>query len=126
MSDSLHDSVASWLARVGSSETPPRSVIAFNVGLLQTAEGYSAYLIGSASYDAESDDWACNEAFSPAERYLPLPEAEYPFATWEVALTAVSAAVRSALESPAVRESFLGRAHAITVGFDDGDLQRVA
>lgn len=124
--DPLQANVSSWLDRVASSETPLQSIVAYNVGLFETPDGFSAYLIGAASYDSESDDWACDEVFSPTERYLPLPSSKYPFASWQVALAAVAEAVRSALESPAVKESFLGRAHAITVGFDDGDLVRVA
>jgi hypothetical protein len=120
----LAQSVSDWLGRVTAASTPPASVVAYNVGLLQTARGYSAYLVGADHYDERTGDWACRESFTPAERYLPLPRGGP--AGWEQVQAAVVAAVREFLGSPAGRGSFLGRAVAVTVGFDDGELERVA
>jgi hypothetical protein len=98
--------------------------VAYNIGLLETPKGYSAYLIGADQFDERHGDWACRESFTPAERYLPLPRGG--LAGWEQVQSAVVAAVREFLASPAGRASFLGRAVAVTVGFDDGELERVA
>ncbi|MGL4549577.1 MAG: hypothetical protein ACRC33_00205 [Gemmataceae bacterium] len=116
--------VSGWLGRVSAVGAPPASVVAYNVGLLETKKGYAAYLIGADRYDEADGDWACRESFTPAERYLPLPGKG--FAGWQDVHAAVVAAVREFLASPAGRESFLGRAAAVTVGFDDGELERVA
>lgn len=117
------EKVSAWLGRVVAAGNPPASVVAYNVGLLQTPKGFSAYLVGADRYDEDDGDWACRESFTPAERYLPLPGGR---ADWQQVQVAVVAAVREFLASPAGRDSFLARAVAVTVGFDDGDLERVA
>jgi hypothetical protein len=119
----LAEGVAAWLGRVTAASVPPASVVAYNVGLLETPRGYSAYLIGADHFDERSGDWACRESFTPAERYLALPRRRG--ASWEDVHAAVVAAVREFLATPAGQASFLGRA-AVTVGFDDGELERVA
>ena len=117
------DVIPAWLGRVCSAEHPPESVVAYNVGLFETKKGYTAYLIGAGRYDEANGDWACRVSFTPRDRYQPLPAGE--FKGWEEAHAAVVEAVRGFLGSEAGRESFLGRAAAVTVGFDDGDLERV-
>ena len=61
-----------WLARVCEAEAPPDSVVAYNFGLFEGAGGYTAYPIGADRYDDEDSDWACDETFTPAERYCSL------------------------------------------------------
>ena len=115
--------IAAWLGRICSAEHPPESVTAYNIGLFEAKKGYTAYLIGADRYDAADSDWACRESFTPKERYQPLPAGE--FKGWDQAHAAVVEAVRGFLGSPLGRESFLGQAVTVTVGFDDGELQRV-
>lgn len=117
------DAIPAWLGRVCAAENPPGSVVAYNVGLFETRKGYTAYLVGAATFDERNSDWACREAFTPAERECRLPAGE--FENWEQVHQAVVAAVRAFLESAAGRQSFLNRAEAVTVGFDDGELERV-
>jgi hypothetical protein len=123
MSGRLESEFAEWLGRVCQVETPPTSVVAYNIGLFLTETGYSAYLVGASRFDEDDGDWACEEAFTPAERYFPIPSEG--FQTWEDVLSAVVAATRSFLNSPLAENSFLASAEAVTVGFDDGDLERV-
>ena len=112
-----------WLTRVCEAETPPESVVAYNIGLFKTPGGYSAYLIGADKYDEEDSDWACEESFTPADRYCPMPAGA--FQKWEEVHAAIVAATKEFLRSAAGKESFLASAQAVTVGFDDGDLERV-
>lgn len=114
---------AAWLGRVCADETPPDSVVAYNIGLFETPDGYSAYLIGADRYEEGDGDWACNEVFTPKERYCPIPGEG--FAGWEDVHAAVVSATREFLASAAGRRSFLASAEVVTVGFDDGDLERV-
>ncbi|NNE20985.1 MAG: hypothetical protein HKN11_00100 [Rhizobiales bacterium] len=118
--------ITQWLERITSNEAPAGDIIAFNVGLLQTADGHTAYLTGSRIYDADDDDWACNEDFSPAERYCPLDPAPGDAPDWRTVQNDVAAQVKSFLASPQGRASYLGRARAVTVGFDDGELECVS
>ena len=115
--------ISAWLGRVCSAERPPEPVVAYNVGLFESKSGYTAYLVGANRYDETDGDWACRASFTPRERYQPLPAGE--FGSWEEAHAAVVGAVRGFLDSQPGRESFLGRAVAVTVGFDDGELERV-
>jgi len=69
----LASDVAGWLHRVTANERPPASIVAYNIGLFETEDGYSAYLAGAGRFDPVSGDWACEEAFTPRERYLILP-----------------------------------------------------
>jgi hypothetical protein len=117
------DVISAWLGRVCSAEPPPKSVVAYNVGLLESETGYTAYLIGADQYDEGDSDWACRESFTPNERYRPLPSGE--FKSWEQVHAGVVEAVRGFLASQLGRESFLGRAVVVTVGFDDGELEQV-
>lgn len=117
------DVIATWLGRVCAAENPPESVVAYNVGLFDSEKGYMAYLIGADQYDENDSDWACRESLTPKERYQKLTTGE--FKTWEQAHAGVVEAVRAFLNFQAGKKSFLGRATAITVGFDDGELERV-
>jgi hypothetical protein len=121
----LDEQIAVWLAQLLSNEPPAKSIIAFNVGLFETTDGYCAYLSGATKYDAESDDWALEEAYSPSQREFPLPNVIFPFPKWEDALEQFGRALKTALARPELRHSPLLNAEAIAFGFDDGDLQRV-
>jgi hypothetical protein len=122
--EALSETVEAWLRRVAKAEKPPKEIIAYSIGLFETPDGYSAYLVGTTYYDDE-DDWACDEAFTPTERYLPIARSLCGRKRWQGVLKEAAAAVRRFLETPAGRKSFLGKAEAVAVGFDDGDLIRV-
>jgi len=72
-----------WLKRV-VQEKPPASVIAYNIGLFETPDGYSAYLIGAPTFDEQNGHWACEEVFTPSERYFSISSSESQ--TWNVVL----------------------------------------
>lgn len=114
-----------WLTRVCREDRPRASVIAFNVGLFETAEGYSAYLVGSEQFDPDDGDWACDAAFTPQERYFPVPASELPFRNASDVQEAAVHATKAFLESADGQQSYLASATAVTVGFDCGDLERV-
>ena len=65
--------VKQWLLFIAEYETLPNDIIALNFNLWEAVEenGQSCYtleLTGSKQYDAENDDWACEEDFDPRER----------------------------------------------------------
>jgi hypothetical protein len=113
-------SVAKWLEEVVLEETPPPAIIAFNVGLFESPEGYCAYLSGAERYSEADPDWACDEAFTPAKRYCVL--GEMAGREWDDVQRSIVESVRTFLDSPPGAGSFLAKARAVTVGFDDGDL----
>lgn len=117
----LSNDLTLWLADCLAEFPPPESIVAYNVGLFETDEGFCAYLAGAAAYDADDDNWAVDPPYKPA--YFPLPSFAYPFDGWEACLENVISSVSSALASPSL--STISGANAVTVGFDDGDLHRI-
>lgn len=122
--DFYREEFAAWLARV-SRRSPPRGVVAYYVGLFETPEGCTAYLVGSREFDPEDDGWACDDFYAPREKYLPLPEKVDNIRDARRVRRRVARAVEEFLAAPENRDSFLARAEPLAVGFDDGDLLRV-
>ncbi len=59
-----------WLGRICRTEKPSPAVAAYNIGLFETGDGYSAYLVGANNYSEDDSDWACDVSFTPRERYF--------------------------------------------------------
>lgn len=117
------EEVRLWLSRLIVDESPPGTVVAFNVGLFEDGDGFVAYLCGCDQWDPDNDDWACDESYSPAERYCRLTFP--PGSSWQVVQASVAATLKLFLDSSDGNMSFLSRADALTVGFDDGVLTHV-
>ena len=111
----------SWLSEI-DSESIPETIVAVNLGLFETPGGYTAYLTGSCRFDPDDDTWACSDDFVPRAKDFPLTST-FPGVPWPDVLIAY----RRLLESYLAKhpQSPLHRVAAITVGFDDGDLERV-
>jgi hypothetical protein len=122
---SLDTQISYWLSQLLTAQPPTSNIVAFNVGLFETSEGYCAYLSGATRFDASSDNWALEDAYSPSQREFPLPRSLFPFSGWEDALSQVQGALKLALSHTQLQQSPLAHAQAVTVGFDDGDLERV-
>jgi hypothetical protein len=120
----LDAQISNWLSQLLAAQPPPPNIVAFNVGLFETPDGYCAYLSGATRFDASSDNWALEDAYSPTQRELALPKSIYPFSGWQDALSQVQGALIRAL-SHTLKQSPLVQAQAVTVSFDDGDLERV-
>ncbi|HEY6019519.1 MAG TPA: hypothetical protein VIY48_06350 [Candidatus Paceibacterota bacterium] len=115
--------IATWLTGIAETEFPSGGVVAFNIGLFEGAEGFTAYLIGSKEYDSSDSDWACSEDFVPERKYFKL---EHSIGKeWGLLESEVVNEVKSFLLSPSAAKSFFAKAVAVTVGFDDGDLVKV-
>ena len=112
--------IETWLQEVVRDETPAPQIVAFNVGLFRSPEGYCAYLCGAERYSEDDPDWAHEESFTPAHRYCVL--GELGGRDSKEVQQAVIDSVRAFLGSPAGADSFLAKARAVTVGFDDGEL----
>jgi hypothetical protein len=74
-------------------------VVAFNVGLFENANGFSAYLMGSDCYDPDDSNWACEESFTPSERYFSVQISDIAGRAWEHVHQAVAEATRAFLQS---------------------------
>jgi hypothetical protein len=112
--------IVSWLEEVARDEKPPPAIVAYNIGLFESPEGYCAHLSGANRYSEEDPDWSRDDTYTPVHRYCVLGELDGREAD-EVRRSVIES-VRSFLGSPAGGASFLAQARAVTVGFDDGEL----
>jgi hypothetical protein len=115
-------SLNDWITNICLTENPDKNIIAYNFGLFETEEGYTIYLMGSETYDKKNDDWATSTDFSPEYDTYLLPSKEYKNLEWDKTLKKITKKLKLFTKSPTFNKSFLAKAKAITVGFDDGDL----
>jgi hypothetical protein len=116
----LQSEFDAWLDDALSHPIAP-SVVAFSFNL---AEPWCIEIVGSDRYSDDDSNWACEESFRPDVEQLALSESEVG-ETWEVVLEAAKRLVTSYLDRPSPGSAILRRAHAVTVGFVDGDLHGV-
>jgi len=109
--------IEAWIKQI--EERP--DVVAMNIGLFQSENGYQAYIIGSHEYDPEDDDWACNEDFVPTTKYVDLPCSQD--LGWETLQMDVVNIIKGLLSTDS--STVLNHIPNVTVGFDDAELVRV-
>lgn len=119
---SIH--IHNWISKICETEHPDDSIIAYHFGLFESDKGYTIYLAGSAEFDEDDSDWACNSDFEPEEKYLLLPD-EFQNQSWEEVLDKAVASLTAYTTTATFQSSFLATVTAITTGFDDGDLVRI-
>ena len=113
--------LSSWLNQV-SADKPPDSVIAFNVGMFRTSDGFGVYLGGFDAYDENDSDWACEPVFVPSSKYFFIRDNNIG---WEEAQSEVISSVQNFLASENGKKSYLAQAEHLTAGFDDGGLVEI-
>lgn len=116
----MENEIVSWLNRIDTNEVVPAEISALNVGLFESEDGYRLYLTGAVNYDADDDDWACDQDYEPAEKYIPVSVGGDM--DWESFLNSAIAIVKKYLAEHPESKVF---DRIVTVGFDDGDLTRV-
>ena len=122
--DEIQKLVQFWIHRIDSSEGIPKSIKAFNFGLIETTEDFQVYLTGAKSYDSTDDDWACSEDFIPTEKYLSLGELSKN-RSWEQIQVIVKDGVESFIKRRISPLTFVHNAEYLTTGFDNGELIRI-
>ncbi|SNR14700.1 hypothetical protein [Tenacibaculum jejuense] len=122
--DEIKELINFWINRISLKEQIPKSVKAFNIGILETKDDYQTYLIGSNSYDLENDDWACEEDFVPKEKYLKLGENSKKW-NWEEIQLIVKDGIEEFIQSQISPLTFIHKAEYLTTGFDDNKLLKI-
>jgi hypothetical protein len=111
----MTESLDEWWSAVSASA--PESLAGLWFGLVELEhEGWSMYVVGTASFDPEDEtaEWAVGPyAWEPADRYVPFPE----IGQLDVALAVERAAVTVRNLQPWRTVPVGGAA----VGFDEGD-----
>lgn len=101
------------------SESIPESVIAYSFNLY---EPYRIELIGSASFDLNDEDWACNEDFVPTVRGIDIP-LSICAGNWEECLATMRTLIENYLTTERQGALVLRGARAVAIGFVDGNLE---
>ena len=114
--EQVKNAIKEWLIEIDKSEKLPKDIIALNFGLF---EPYGVELIGSESYDAEDDDWACEEDFVPKQRICPNIEIS-DTVHWATVLQDISGILKEIIIEGA--DITILQTEHITAGFCDGDL----
>lgn len=108
-----------WLDQ-GLSQPIPTTVIAFAFNLYKP---WAIEMIGADTYTEDDPDWACNESFRPELEHLALPDLKS--ATKEEVLENAKRLVSAYIDRPSPGSERLRQAHAVAVGFTDGDFHRI-
>ncbi len=95
-----------------------KETVAFNFNLYDDGDdNWSIELVGTASFDEDNDDWACDEVFATREN----PFSWNEDATWDDVLNKVSVLIENYLEN-GKKAKILKKSKGVGVGFVDGDL----
>ena len=117
--------ILDWLNNIENIDgMPPVDIIAFNLGLFQSDQGYMMYIVGAFEYTEDDDDWACIEPPKKSNRYLKLTQ-ELQSLSWESILDFIKNALYELESERSFDNTILKHATAITTGFDDGELIKI-
>ena len=122
MSHPLQSDFTAWLDRAMSQPMPP-GLAAFQFNLAEAFQKFQIDVIGATHYDPDDSDWACDEAFTSQPRFFDLPHSAVG-SRWQDVQQLVSQFVASYIRT-ASSSSPLRSVTAVTVGFVDGELERV-
>lgn len=112
---------SSWLDSQLSVEIPAH-IIAFNINVYESP--FIVEIVGSNEFDAEDEDWACNEDWVPKVRSIEVSNDLFG-SSWEVAEQNIVNMARGYFKSNYVNASKLKQAKAFAVGFVDGNLNLI-
>jgi hypothetical protein len=114
--ESVKNIIRAWIKRMNENEILPENILALNFGLY---EPYGIEMIGSANYDAEDDDWACDEDFVPKERCCPHLGIDDTY-EWEFVLEKMVIILKELISE--LKDLQILKVEHIASGFCDGDL----
>lgn len=121
----IQEKVESWLENINSSEKPNPEIIAFNFGLFESENGFIMYLIGSKEYNGNDDDWTSEIDFEPKSKYFEFPIIVTGNKYWDIILEISKSILTDYCQSEKYEHSIFKNSIAITIGFDDGELERI-
>lgn len=119
----METQIINWILTISKSEQIPEGIKAVNIGLVETENGYTLYMVGSNEYDAEDSDWACNEDFVPENKYLVVEGDSFNKMPWDQFLKDVVEILKNFVKSEEYKNSILYSVPHVTTGFDGGDLE---
>ena len=112
--------VAAWLDNA-LEQSVPEEVVAFCFNLYEDGDNsWSMELVGTASFDEEDMDWACDEVTDFGTREVPFVWGKD--AQWNEVLDEILEVLKSYLENGA-HAGVLKEKNGVGVGFVDGDIE---
>lgn len=120
----VKDIVRQWILYIDAHEILPNAIVALNFNIWEVVDEdnvscYTLELIGSERYDAEDDDWACEEDFDPRFRNCDALQLSSKI-PWEDVLKGLIEVLKELKDE--LGDISLFRVEHITVGFTDGGL----
>lgn len=115
--------IEDWLLELSHNEVIPENIVALNFGIFESENGYCVYLIGSESYDVDDDDWACDVDYEPVDKYLNIEGVDVGVDS-DKFLNEVITILLDIISLEKV-SAWLLHTKYITVGFDDGVLEKI-
>ena len=116
------DDFAKWVDGVFEREIPD-DVVALSFNIYDDGRRrWSVEVVGTASFDKDGEDWACDEATDFETRDAPFSWEEKT--NWKNVASAVAEAVRKYLEAGRCADK-LKTLRGVASGFVDGDLKLV-
>jgi len=115
----LEVKIRDWLQSITEEGALPSRCKGIYIGLFEGKSEYTIHFLGSLDFDAEDDDWACedDEDYFPKHRYL--QSGISTESGWELFLQDVIAALNNIR---AEGNTILSQTSNLAVGFDSGDL----
>lgn len=107
-----------WLDRQ-LNENIPDQIVAFNINIYESP--FNIEIVGSSEFDAEDEDWACNEDWLPESRVIPVSTSVFGN-SWEEAQENILAMAKLYFQSNSKNAHKLKAAKGFAVGFVDGNL----
>lgn len=104
------------------NETIPAEIVAFTINIYESP--FNIEIVGSSEFDAEDDDWACNEDWVPKERIVSISPCFFG-SSWQQTQATIVALAKQYLLSNSKNVLKLKAANAFAVGFVDADLSYV-
>lgn len=118
----MYKELEKWLNTILSGAIPD-DVAAFNFNLSEESGcTWSMELVGTERFDAEDEDWACDEITDFGSRDNPLRW--HKKAAWNQVLNDAVSAVKEYLDKGKYASVFKSR-KGVGIGFVDGDLEIV-
>lgn len=121
----MEKAIINWLQNIEVKEGIPSSTtIAFNIGVFESEEGFTMYLVSSNVYSNIDDDWACIDPPIESYKYLVLPD-NFQNKHWSEVLEICKNILIQLEKTGSLNKTLLKNAKFITTGFDDGELVKI-
>lgn len=125
--NSFEKTFEDWLEESLSADIS-ENVRAFSFNLNEAAFvencKFGIELIGAERFDADDEDWACDEIWEPLQRNIPIP-LSYSGENWEECLSVMKNLVVKLLDSNKSFAQKLKSKEAVGIGFVDGNLENI-